>query len=369
MKVFRNICRILIGMVFIFSGFVKGVDPLGTVYRMNDYFQIFRMGWAMPLSLFLTIFLCTLEFVIGISFLLNLGIRYSTWVQIPLLLFFTVLTFFDATYNLVPDCGCFGDALKLTNLQTFLKNLALLALSIPVFAGRKKFKSIVKSFWQEAILFLTALAFASGSIYSYRHLPVIDFLGWKKGDRVNQAHLSPVKFYVTYKNKITGEEKEYLSPNYPWNDSVWMSKWVFKSQRTEDPNKGNVLLLRAEDLNGNDVTNILVDNPDYQFLWVAWDLSGTNKDAVLKILPFYKEAEKDGHSFVCLTSAEKEDVERFRLANGTSFEYYLADDVVLKAMIRANPGLILLKNGVVLGKWHYRDIPSYKELMNGFKQH
>ena len=143
MKLLRNILRILTGLVFVFSGFVKGVDPLGTVYRMNDYFQVFGMPWAEPFSLVLTIFLCTLEFTLGISLLFNLWIRWTAWPLLFVMIYFTILTFFDATLNMVPDCGCFGDALKMTNLQTFLKNVVLLAFILVIFMGRKKFRPVI----------------------------------------------------------------------------------------------------------------------------------------------------------------------------------------------------------------------------------
>jgi uncharacterized membrane protein YphA (DoxX/SURF4 family) len=366
MKVFRNVSRILIGLVFIFSGFVKGVDPLGTVYRMDDYFLAFGMPWAVPFSLYLSIFLCALEFIVGISMLFNLWIKVTAWFLLGMMLYFTCLTFFDAFYNLVPDCGCFGDAVKLTNMQTFLKNIVLMIFVIPVFAGRKKFSNWAPVWAQKVFLLFFMFSFTGLSVYSYRHLPLIDFMGWKVGNRINVPSV-PLKFYVTYTNKTTGEEKEYLSPDYPWNDSVWMSQWVFKSQRAVDPAKGLELSLRVEDEKGNDVSASIVDNPDLQFILVAWDLEKTDTAAFHRILPFYKKATFDGYSFVCLTSTLQGDIKKFRMANGTAFSFYNADDVALKTMVRSNPGLILIRNGMVLAKWPFRNFPSYESVMVKFR--
>ncbi|HTX87502.1 MAG TPA: BT_3928 family protein [Bacteroidales bacterium] len=368
MKIFRNIARILLGLVFVFSGFVKGVDPLGTAFRLEDYFSSFNLLWAIPASIYLSILLSTLEFLTGISLLFNLWIRKTAWLLMALMVFFTILTFFDALFNLVPDCGCFGDAIRLTNLQTFLKNLVLIALALPVFFQRKKFKGTLSLSGQQLLLLAFAVIFSSMSIISYRHLPFIDFLDWKKGQQVNRHDTLPVRFYVEYRNKATGEKREFLAPNYPWHDSVWMSQWSFVRQRVEDPNRVNALTLKVEDENHNDITASLLDNPGYQFLFVAYDLKRTDQDAFLRILPFYKQAAADGYSFVCLTSALPDEIRTFRLAHGTAFEYYQADDVVLKTMIRSNPGLILLKNGKVLGKWHYRDIPEYSDLMKHIRE-
>jgi uncharacterized membrane protein YphA (DoxX/SURF4 family) len=369
MKTFRNVSRILLGLVFIFSAFVKGVDPLGTAFRLEDYFAAFSLPWVIPWTVPLSILLCTLEFITGISMLFNLWIRGTAWILLPMMIFFTVLTFFDATYNLVPDCGCFGDAVKLTNLQTFLKNLVLMALTLPVFVNRKKFKGKLLPSGEKLVLVVFFLLFSSMSTYSSRHLPLMDFLGWKKGEQVNDLNARPVRFYVTYRNKKTGEEKEYLAPDYPWNDSTWMTDWSFVGQRVEDPNRNKSLVLRAEDANNNDITSSILDNPDFQFIFVAYDLSRANKNAFRMILPFYKKAVSQGYSFICLTSTTREDINRFRLENGTSFEYLTADDVVLKTMIRSNPGLILMNDGKILGKWHFREIPSYETVMKEFGDH
>ncbi|MCX6246838.1 MAG: DoxX family protein [Bacteroidetes bacterium] len=366
MKVFRNASRIIIGLIFIFSGFVKGIDPLGFTYRLEDYFQVFGTPWANPFALYLTIFLCTVEFMIGISLLLNLWIRWSAWWLLGFMIFFTCLTFFDAVYNLVPDCGCFGDAITLTNLQTFLKNIVLMIFVIPVFTGRKKFKNWSPLWAQKTFLLIFGLAFLGVSVYCYRHLPFIDFMGWKVGNKIN-VPASPLKFYVTFKNKLTGEEKEYLTPDYPWKDSVWMSQWAFKGQRAVDPSKGRELALRIEDERGADVSGSIIDNPDLQFILVAWDLGRTDTAAFHKILPFYKKAAKEGYSFVCLTSSVQADIHKFRMANGTAFSFYNADDVALKMMIRSNPGLILIRNGIVLAKWPFRKFPSYELVMEKFR--
>ncbi|MEI7499485.1 MAG: BT_3928 family protein [Bacteroidota bacterium] len=362
MKILRTIFRILIGLIFVYSGFVKGIDPLGTVYRMEDYFIAFNLPWFIPFSLYLTIFLCTLEFIIGVSLLLNFWIRKTAWILLPMMMFFTILTFFDAVYNIVPDCGCFGDALKITNIQTFIKNIVLMGLVVPIFIWRNKFRSLLPSWCDFAILLFIAIGFSTLSIQCYRHLPMKDFMSWKVGNRVNKTETVPVTFYVTYKNKLTGEEKEYISPNYPWNDSVWLADWIFKSQRVVDPNKNQGMVLRVEDVRGNDFTSSIMDNPDWQFILVAYDLKKSNREGFHKILPFYKKATRDGYSFICLTNSMPGEIKMFRMANGTAFDYFIADDVVLKTMVRSNPGLILLKNGIVMAKWSFRDFPTYGEV-------
>ena len=366
MKILRTVFRILVGLVFIYSGFVKGIDPLGTVYRMEDYFNVFNIPTFIPYSIFLTTLLCVIEFSLGISLLFNLWVRKTVWILVPMMMFFTVLTFFDAVYNLVPDCGCFGDALKITNLQTFLKNIVLMGFVIPIFSWRRKFRSLLPTRVEFSLLIVIAAFFAVLSVQCYRHLPLIDFMGWKVGNRVNKTESLPVTFYVTYKNKKTGEEKEYVSPNYPWNDSVWLADWIFTSQRVVDPNKNQGLVLRIEDRHGTDYTSSVLDNQDYQFILVAYDLSKANAEGFHKILPLAKKAALDGYSFICLTNSLPAEIKKFRMDNGTMFDYYNSDDVVLKTMVRSNPGLVLLKDGVVIEKWGFRDFPSYPELKDKY---
>jgi uncharacterized membrane protein YphA (DoxX/SURF4 family) len=366
MRAVRTLFRILVGLVFIFSGFVKGVDPLGTVYRMNDYFIAFGIPWAMTFSLFLTIFLVTLEFVTGISLLFNLHIKWTSWILLPMMTFFTILTLFDALYNLVPDCGCFGDAVKLTNVQTFVKNLVLMGFVIPIFIWRKKFKAPLRGWSQGLLILVFSACFAGMSVYAYRHLPFIDFMAWKVGNRVNQGTAAPVKFYVTYKNIRTGESKEYLAPNYPWNDSVWMSQWVFVSQRTADEGATGVMALLFEDETGADNTAAYLGIPDYHLFAAAWDLQKADTIGLKKLDRLFVIAAEEGYSMIALTSTLPAETNAIREKFRLEMPFYYADDVVLKTIVRSNPGLVLLNNGVVVAKWAWRDVPGWDEINRGY---
>jgi hypothetical protein len=193
-------------------------------------------------------------------------------------------------------------------------------------------------------------------------------MDWKVGKQVNKTDLKPVKFYVIYKNKKTGEQKEYIPPNYPWNDSVWMKHWTYVGQRVEDPNKNMAMVLKAEDVKGKDVTASILNNPDFHFILVAYDLNTTEIIGFRKIIPFSKRAAHDGYSFVGLTNSLNEETARFIRKNAIPFEFYSGDDVVLKTMVRSNPGLILIRNGIVLAKWSWHDFPSYDAVMNKFRK-
>ncbi len=361
MKWIANISRILIGIVFVFSGFVKGVDPLGFGYKLEDYFIAFNWQFLIPFALFFSIVLCTIEFVTGIMMIFNLRLRITSWLLLAMMVFFTLLTLNDALYSPVPDCGCFGEAIKLTNWQTFYKNLFLLPLAILVFIYRKKFKPFISpgKQWLTALFFVGL--FSAFSYMCYRHLPVIDFTEWKIGHKLFPENPKPVKYYLTYKNKKSGEEKEYLSPNYPFNDSIWMTQWEFVSQRVEDPNMYYGKSLIISDTIGNNVTESIIRNPDYQLIVNSYDLSKADNKAFLKLNDFCAKAYADNIATAVLVSSTPADIAKFVKENKLHLDFYTSDDIALKTIVRANPGLLLLKNGVILKKWHYNDFPDYAD--------
>jgi hypothetical protein len=214
-----------------------------------------------------------------------------------------------------------------------------------------------------AIIFGT---FAIFSFYQYRHLPLIDFLGWRTGTNLIPDKIVKPKIYLTYRNKLTGEEKEYLSTNYPWNDSIWSAQWEFKDQRIDDSGVPKGHSLKIFDASGNDYTGTFINNPDYQFLVASYSLEDASRKGFEKIDKLDEDIMHDGHSLIVVTGSPVNEIQSFRKGFHPDLEFYQADDIELKIMVRANPGLILLKNGVVMGKWHWRDVPDYKELKEKF---
>jgi uncharacterized membrane protein YphA (DoxX/SURF4 family) len=360
MKWIANISRVLTGLVFVFSGFVKGVDPLGFAYKLEDYFIAFNWEFLIPFALFFSIVLCAIEFTIGIMLLLNLKMNVTSWILLAMMVFFTGLTFNDALYSPVPDCGCFGDAIKLTNWQTFYKNLVLLPLALVIFVYRKKFKPFTSSGKQWLLAGVFMVLFAGFSYWNYNHLPVVDFTEWKTGHKLYPENPKPVKYFLTYKNKQSGEVKEYLSPDYPYSDSLWVAQWEFVSQRVEDPNVYYGKSLIISDTAGNNVTESIIRNPGYQLIINSYDLSKADRKAFVKLNQFAAKAYSDTIATAVLVSAQPADIARFIKENKLQLDFYTTDDIVLKTIVRSNPGLLLLKDGVIMRKWHSNDIPEYE---------
>jgi hypothetical protein len=365
MKTIRTISRLLVGAVFIFSGFVKGVDPLGTAFKIQDYLAVYGMEWLMPLSLGLSIFLCMLEFALGVFLILNVKPLKTIWLLLLMMSFFTLLTLYDAIYEPVSDCGCFGDAIVLTNWETFYKNMVLMIPTLILFVQRKKLKSPFNAIGEWALAAGVPLLFVWFSMINYHNLPMIDFLAWKVGQDMSPDRSEPLQFYLTYRNIETGEEKQYLSPNYPFNDPEWLAQWEFVSQCVVDPNPPPPHNLQILDASFSDVTDHFLENPGYQFLLVVWDAKKVREKPLKKMNEFFHRTEADGFAFVAITPS-LEDGEMLAENLNLDYEFYFADDIELKIMVRSNPGLILLKDGVVLAKWSHRNFPVYQDFLENF---
>lgn len=343
-----TVCRLLVGALFIFSSFTKGVDPLGTKYKMLDYLAVYGMTWLNDYALVLAMLMILAEFIVGICLITKVFPRLAVLGATLLMLFFTITTLFDALYDLVPDCGCFGTAIKMSNWQTFYKNLVIDAVLIPLIFNNKRLISRFSVSTQFIMGCFYALVFLGFEIYNYRHLPVVDFMNWKVGKQLTTETAEESKIYLTYRNKATGETKEYLSPNYPWNDSVWMSQWEFVDQRVEGG--ANFLGFSALDEEGNDVTESILTTENL-LMFTSHDLTKVTEKEWEKIRKITEAAEKQGFTVIWTVADEPEYVDQLREKYGFLYEVYYADELEIKPIVRSNPGLIWLDNGLVKDKW------------------
>ena len=355
------LCRVLIGALFVFSSFTKGVDPLGTKYKMLDYFIAYDIQWLNDLALPLAITMIMAEFIVGICLMLNLLPRLATLGASLLMIFFTITTYFDARLNLVPDCGCFGTAIKMSNWQTFFKNLIILSILIPLVFNNKTLENKrVTILGQTLFTFIFMGMFIGFEIYNVRHLPVIDFMEWKVGKDMKPVEdAAPAEIFLTFKNMETGETEEFLSPNYPWNDSIWMSQWEFVSQRQVGGTQSLGFSILNED--GDDFTDILFDT-EKLFVFVAPYLEELTEEDINECQRIYDFANENGFNYLWITSADPEYVYELQDEYYMFDEVYYGDELELKSMVRSNPGLMLMNNGVILDKWSKIDFPYVEEI-------
>ena len=371
MRLVKNLCRIIVGIVFIYSGFVKGIDPLGSDYKFTDYFNAFGMGWMNATTLFFSFALSLVEFLIGIALLFNLWVSRMAWGSLLFMFFFTPLTLVSALTNPVSDCGCFGDAMILTNWQTFWKNIILLLLAIMIFMYRKEYKSSLPLVGQFSFLALAGAGMLCLSVYCYRHLPVLDFRPYAVGKNITEGMrlpegAEPDQYEVTlkYKNKQTGEVQSFTEENYPWQDTL---NWEYESSSERLVKKGYItpihdLVIEHPTL-GN-ITEEILEDDNHTILAVAYNLTQSDVQYQPAINRLAEYAQEKGIRFYGLTSSSERDIETYKKRYHVPYEFCTADEIQLKTMIRSNPGVIILREGTILDKWAGKDVPDVKELQD-----
>lgn len=369
MKVIVTISRILVGLLFIVSGLIKANDPIGFSYKLDEYWQVFGMEWMSPMSLVFSVFICVAEVVLGVAVLFGSQMVLVSWSLLLMIIFFTFLTFYSAYFNKVTDCGCFGDAVKLTPWESFTKDVVLLVFILIIFFYRNKVKSVFNSKVADWALILVATA-ATGyfSYHCINHLPVKDFRPYAVGKNIQQQMTLPegakkdiYEITLVYKNTVTGEVKEFSQTDYPWQDSTW----VWQETKNKLVQKGDhppIHDFNIIDADGNDITEDILNDPQPIFLVVCYNLGKTNKKAFEKVNLFTEACFNNGFSIIGLTASSAETIDNFKHEVQSMLDFYNVDETTLKTMIRSNPGIMLLKQGTVLAMWHHNDTPDFNEV-------
>lgn len=374
-KAALNFSRLFVGILFIFSGLIKANDPLGFGYKLEEYFDVFHISFLSPFATGIAIFLCVLEIVLGALLLFGFWSKKVTTGLLGIIIFFTFLTFVSAAFKVVTSCGCFGDAIPLTPWQSFSKDLILLVLIVYLFINRTKILPVtLNSGKQKAGLIGVVVISVLFSIYTYSYLPVLDFLPYKIGASLPDAMkipdgAAPDVYQILYKlkNKATGETKEMSDKDYLkteiWKDNNWEIVGQPEQKLIKKGYEAKIKDLVISDASGTNYTKELIENPYYNFLVVAYNLKDTNEDAIGKLNAMTLDlTEQFNIRTVLLTSNSAQDAGVFSKNHKLLAEIFYADAVPLKSMVRANPGILLMKNGVVVNKWSFRSLPSLEKL-------
>ena len=376
MRFLFTISRYLVGLLFIFSGVIKINDPVGTQIKLQEYFEVFSSDFTpifeifIPYALILSVFLCTLEIVIGVALLINYQIRITSKITLGLILFFTFLTFYSAYFNKVTDCGCFGDAIKLTPWESFYKDIILLVLSgIIVFIHPKlsnqKGYLYLKIFdninFRNGFILSVTLICLIISYSAINFLPFIDFRAYKVGNYIPSLMEPSEELQYTYIMEKDGVTYEF--DNYPLDNSFEFkelkllnpeaepkitdySLWNKDGDYTNESFQGNKLFLIIHDVNKLDIENKKLEN-------FVSKLESLNNS-----ISFWVE-------IVIITSSDEESINTFLKENDINLKTVYGDATVLKTIIRSNPGFFLMRNGLVKGKWHNNSFPDPKDILRG----
>jgi hypothetical protein len=406
--VLTTISRVLVGVLFIVSGLIKANDAVGFSYKLEEYFEVFGEGFSCnqskaveqtaecppdettsaqidttvkkesvlkpvfdlfkSIALPLAIIICIVEVILGFTTLLGTHVRLSLWLLFSLIIFFSFLTFYSACCNKVTDCGCFGDALKLTPWESFSKDIILLFFIMFIYIGRDSIYPAFGDTLMKILLVLIVIASIAFPIYTYRNLPVVDFRPYKIGSDIKAGmELAPdaprdsvVMIFIYEKG---GVKKEFTMEEVVKGkvDSTYKFKCRI-DRKVREGVKPKIHDFTISATNGDNITDILLSDPDYNFVLICHDLGKTNTSVQGKVNDFFSLCKKDKVKFIAITSSGKEAIDKFKAENKNEYDFYIADDTMLKTMIRSNPGLILLKKGVVVDMWHYNNLPSFTDV-------
>ncbi|MGY4385392.1 putative membrane protein YphA (DoxX/SURF4 family) [Pedobacter sp. UYP24] len=375
MNAILNFFRIFVGVLFIFSGLIKANDTIGFGYKLEEYFDVFHLSFLSSYATVIAMILCILEIVLGALLLFGFWRKQVTSGLMGIIIFFTFLTFVSAFFKVVTSCGCFGDAIPLTPWQSFSKDLVLLVMILYIYTYRKAIQPITeKSGLQKGLFSVVSVLSLLFTLFTYNYLPVIDFLPYKVGANIPQlmtmpAGAMPDEYEITYSmtNKKTGEkkvinDKEYLKSGI-WKDDNWEIIGTPESKLIKEGYQPKIRDLKITDASGTDYTKEIIENPYYSLVMVAWNLKDADEQAISSLNALALNAtEQFNIRTVLLTANSAQDADAFSKRMKLFMEIFYADAVPLKSMVRANPGILLLKNGVIIDKWHYHDVPSFDEL-------
>jgi len=475
MKIFLAACRVIVGTLFVISGLIKANDPSGFSYKLEEYFTVFStdlgtvkkevpaeidekiknspcfsklnipkqyeqeaiprgqlgffkrslidlFGFMGENALFLAVLICIIEIILGLFTIVGYRMRLVAWLLFLMIVFFTFLTFYSAYYNKVTDCGCFGDALKLTPWQSFSKDIFLLAFILPLFIWQRRINGIplnryeigisvsslvlmtilctVQFKWlfpvwflavfvivrialarrfspvQQEMLNLLLVLIASTwfTVYCISHLSVRDYRPWRNGNNVRElTQYTPevAEIVMVYLDNSTCEEKKMPTTDWSWLDSTFEATHTFYKQdkkvikpaiepkvkdfTLEDPNTGET--------HGEEFINF----PGYAFLWIAPKLEKASLRHMDRINAIAEYAMGNNMMFAGATSSTSDVIDKFRHDNQNMFPIYQNDEKALKTILRSNPGLVLIRDGVVVNKWHYNDFPKAETIREKYR--
>lgn len=369
MQFLTLISRLLVGLLFIISGLIKANDALGFSYKLEEYFSsgVLNMEFLIPFSFLLAAGICIAEIVLGVMVLIGARPKFTSWSLLGMIVFFTFLTFYSAYFNKVTDCGCFGDAVKLTPWESFGKDIILIFFITVIFLKKNVIKPLFSFKMENMLLFVITFFSFSFVYHTYNHLPVKDFRPYAVGKSITEGMKTcdelglpcPEKIdYFLVKNKETGEEKEVLSSEWNWqtDDFISNTEKSFEIKGYEPPVKDFSI-----SIDGSDYTDSIL-NADYAILLVAYDISKTSKQVWSHVNDLAAGADEIKIPFITLSASSDEMIEEFRHQVQAAYPFYFTDETTLKTIVRSNPGLLLLKKGTIIGKWHYNDFPTFEEI-------
>lgn len=359
MKIVTQITRILVGLIFILSGLIKMNDPVGFSFKLDEYFgaDVLNLEFLQPWALAIAVLLVILEVLLGVALLLGYKKNLTLWSLLGMIVFFTFLTFYSAYFNKVTDCGCFGDAIKLTPWESFTKDVVLLLLILILFAGKNYITPVFKYSMTKGAMLAVLFACFGFSYYVMEHLPVVDFRPYHTGANIIEGMSIPdgapePVYEYAWKFMVDGEEKIFKTRgSYPEVDGEFVEVETKELQKGYEPPIHDLTMER----DGEDHISSLMEEP--KLMIVVTRLAGEARpEAFANVSEKIDEARAKGYTVIGLSASSPEDTETLNTASGWGLDFYFCDLTTLKTIVRSNPGILTLEKGTISGKIHYNDV-------------
>ncbi|WP_179345573.1 BT_3928 family protein [Winogradskyella ursingii] len=359
MKYIVQISRILVGILFIISGFIKLNDPLGFSYKLQEYFgaDVLNIEFLIPYALGISVIVVVFEVVLGVFLLIGYKPKFTVWSLLIMIVFFTFLTFYSAYFDKVKDCGCFGDALKLTPWESFTKDVILLVLIVILFVGLKHIKPLFSKLPTTVIALLSFILSLWFGYHVLMHLPVIDFRAYAIGKNIQKQMevpenaQKPVLEY-TWTFNVNGEEKEFVTNgSYPNVDG----EYVGVETKTIDEGYIPPIQDFSIESDDEDLTNYFLEKENLVII-AMYDINKAELEGLKMLKSFSERALKKGYTVIGLTSSGAQDKQQLKEDFNLNFDFYLCDEKVIKTIVRSNPGIVILNKGTIEQKAHWNDI-------------
>lgn len=358
MQILTHITRLLVAVTFIFSGFVKLVDPLGSAYKFEEYFgaDVLNLEFLSPFALQFSVLLILAEIMLGVMLLVGFKSKLTVWSLFIITLLFLFLTWYSAYYDKVTDCGCFGDAITLTPWETFYKNVILIFLVLFLIFRVYDIQPIFSDIFAKRISLISLLVFIGIIFYVLRYLPVIDFRAYAIGKSIPDGMLIPEDaekpvYEDTWVYNVNGEDKTFTTEEKPWS----IEGATFVDRKTRTLVEGYIPPIHdfTMEKDGEDLTELLMAKEKLMLI-VAYNLSLTDDKGMKNMKDLSERAMENGYTVFCFSASTQEDYDKIKEAFDLDFDLLFCDETTLKTIVRSNPGVVILDKGVIKGKWSWR---------------
>lgn len=356
--------RIFVGLLFIISGLIKLNDPVGFSYKLAEYFSepVLNLPFLVPFALALAVCIVIFEAILGFMLLVGFKPKFTIWSLLLMIVFFTFLTFYSAYFNKVTDCGCFGDALKLTPWQSFTKDVVLLFFILILFINKDLVRPLFKKMVRNSLVYLALVLCIFMGYWVLNHLPLKDFRAYKVGTNLPEAMQIPADapksiVEMTFIYKVNGVDKEFTDKQL----SQIPPGATFVDRKDKVISQGYLPPVHdfTMEKDGSDYKDELLNEPRLLVV-VAYDLSKSDEDGMSALEELSKHAKVKGYKTIAMTASTEDEIEAVKKKYGLTFDFYFCDATTLKTIERANPSIVVIKNGTITQKVHHNDIDDLK---------